>query len=115
MNKHTIQILCLTETRSNQNSRETRKEYTWFFSGEGGRKEYTAGVAIVVHNKFLQYIEDIEPISDRLMYITIRGIIETNIICIYLPPADRPDLEKDIAYNNLQKIIDKKKTKDLYT
>ena len=50
MEKRNIKILTLQETRVGQNTRETRKDYTWFFSGEGGRKEYTAGVAIIVHN-----------------------------------------------------------------
>lgn len=103
------------KTRNNQNSRETRKQFIWFFSGEGGSKEYTAGVGIVVSNKFMQYVEDVEPISGRLMYITIRGTLETNIICTYMPPADRPDEEKDKAYDKLQQTIDNKNTKDHYT
>ena len=117
MAKNEIDILCLQETRNNQNSRETRKNYTWFFSGEGGRKDYTAGVGMVIRNKFMQYIEDIVPINDRLMYLTIRGTIETNIVCTYMPPAERqnlPDIltvEKDNAYEEIQKILDKKKNK----
>jgi exonuclease III len=42
MSEKQIDILCLQETRNNQNSRETMKNYTWLFSGEGGRKAYTA-------------------------------------------------------------------------
>ena len=38
MSEKQIHILCLQETRNNQNSRETMKNYTWFFSGAGGRK-----------------------------------------------------------------------------
>ena len=74
MTKHNKMILGLTETRGNQNTRETRKQYTWFFSGEEGRSEYTAGVAIVIQNKFIQYVDDIEPIDDRLMYLTLRDL-----------------------------------------
>ena len=69
MRRKQIMILGLQETRSKQNTRESRKEYTWFFSGEGGRDEWTAGVGFVINNKFLQYIQDIEPINDRLIYI----------------------------------------------
>ena len=92
MSKNEIDILCLQETRNNQNSRETMNNYTWFFSGEGGRKEDTVGVGMVIRNKFMQYIDDIVPINDRLMYLTIRGIIESNIICTYMPPAERQNL-----------------------
>ena len=55
--------------------------------------------------------------TDRLMYLTIRGTIETNIICTYMPPAERqnlPDIlivEKDNAYEEIQKVLDKKKNK----
>ena len=49
-----IDILCLTEARSNQNSRETMRQHTWCFSVEGGRKEHAAGVGIAVGNNFMQ-------------------------------------------------------------
>ncbi len=111
MKKNGIMIAGIQETRSNINSRETRKEYTWFFSGEGGREKYTAGVGLVIGNKFLQFIEDIEPIDDRLMYITLKCAIEITIVITYMPAADRPTEEKQRAYGNLQKVIDKRKGK----
>ena len=55
MKRKDIMILGLQEKHSKQNTRETRKQYTWFFSGEGGRQEWTAGVAYVINNKFMQY------------------------------------------------------------
>ena len=72
---------------------------------------------MVISNKFMQYIEDIVPINDRLMYVTIRGVIECNIICTYMPPAERQNLperlieDKEKAYEEIQKVIDKKKNK----
>ena len=53
-------ITGLQETRNQQNSREARKQYTWYFSWENGREGYTAGVGIVIDNKATQYISDIE-------------------------------------------------------
>ena len=101
----------MTETRNKQNSRESRQQYTWFFSGEGGRNEYTAGVGIVIDNEYLQHIDDIEPITDRLMYITLKGAITITIVVAYMPPADRPEEEKTKAYQDLQQLIDKRKSK----
>ena len=41
MNEHrNITNIALQETRINQNKSDSRKRYTSFFSGEGGRKEY---------------------------------------------------------------------------
>lgn len=109
MKQEHVKIVCLRETRAKQNTRETKKDYTWFFGGERGRPEYTAGVAIVVHNSYLQDIEDIEPINCRVMYITLRGAMPTTIISAYLPTADRPSEEKTTTYDLLQKTQDRKK------
>ena len=65
MKRQNVMIVGLQETHSANNTRESRKQYTWFFSGEGGREAWTAGVAIIVNSKFLQFIKDIEPIDDR--------------------------------------------------
>jgi hypothetical protein len=55
------------------------------------------------------------------MYVTIRGSLETNIICTYMPPAERQNQpeklieDKQKAYEEIQKVIDKKRTKDQCT
>ena len=51
------------------------------------------------------------------MYVTLRGTIECNIICTYMPPAERQNHleklieDKDKAYEEIQKVIDKKENK----
>ena len=83
MKKRSINILALQETRVEQNTRQTRKDDTWFFSGEGSGKDQstcTPGVAIITHSSYTQYLEDIEPVSDRIMHSILRGTMPTNII-----------------------------------
>ena len=83
-----------------------------FCSGERGRKGYTAGVALTMHNSFLQYIEDTEPMTDILMHITLRGTLPTTIIATYMPASDRPYEEKHNALKRYRNRIDRKGTKD---
>ena len=59
----------------------------------------------------MQYIEDIEPISDRVMYIVLKTTVEATIVIVYMPPADRPQEEKHNAYEELQKVIEKRRSK----
>ena len=72
---------------------------------------------MIISIKFMRYIEDIEPINGRPMYARLRGTIECNIICTYMPPAERQNFperlieDKDKAYEEIQKVIDKKKNK----
>ena len=61
MSESDIGIFCITVGRNNPNRRETKKQCAWFFSGEGGRKEYIAGVTLVMSNKCMQYVGDVGP------------------------------------------------------
>lgn len=63
-----INIVALQETKANNNSKETRKEYTWFFGGDQTKTHTDYGMGFI-RNDWLQHIEDIEPIDDRIMLI----------------------------------------------
>lgn len=43
-----------------------------------------------------------EPITDRLMYITLRRTLPSTTVCTYTPPSDRPSEEQIEAYEDLQ-------------
>ncbi len=105
------QLAFIQETRIKHNTKEARKEYTWYFSGENGRETYTAGVGMIINNKYIQHIDDIEPINDRLMRLTLKGSLPVTIINTYIPTADRPQQEKDIIYEDIKQIIRKHKNK----
>ena len=53
----------------------------------------------------IKNIEDIIPTDDRLITIRLKGTLPITIINTYPPQADRPNEEKDKAYNNLQEEI----------
>ena len=45
------------------------------------------------------------------MYIVLKGTLEVTIIVVYMPQSDRPSEEKQKADEDLQKVIDKRKSK----
>ena len=110
MKENKVDILVLQETKSPQNKRETRKDYTWYFSGNGSNK-CEHGVAIIVKNQLTRHIIDIEPINERLMYITLDSTLPINIINTYIPTSVASADDKEKTYTNLQNIYDKLKNK----
>ena len=59
MKKNEIDVLTIQETRIGSNTREIRKKYTWYFSGENQvQAGYEAGVAIVPGTAFGQTCQD---------------------------------------------------------
>ena len=106
MKKNNIKILALQETYIKQNTKEARKEYTWYFSGENQQNDssWTAGVGFVISNDYVKYIEEIIPHTDRIMQLTLKGTLTINLINIYIPQAERPEEEKEKVYNTTDKI-----------
>ena len=96
MKEKEVWITGLQETRIGQDSRESRKEYTWYFSGEKHKdKKKVHGVGCVINNKIIQHIEDIEPINERIMTVTLKAILPIKIIICYAPIANRDTEEKE--------------------
>ena len=104
MTSSKTKILLVQETHTNLNARESRSKYTWFFSGSPHtQSEHTnAGVAIVVNNELLNYIQDIEPISDRLMYVTLGYTMPITLINVYMPTAAYETQAKENQYKQLK-------------
>ncbi len=59
----------------------------------------------------LKHIEDIEPIDDRLMTMTLKGVLKTTIITTHIPQAESREQDKEEAYKKLDIEI-KKNLKD---
>ncbi len=107
MKKHNIAILFLQETHTAVDSRETRGSYTWYFSGEKKllEEQWTAGVGVVIENKHIQHITDVEPINDRTIRIMIMRRMPTTMIGAYMPQAGRTEEDREKAYDTLCKVI----------
>ena len=110
MKENKVDILVLHETKSPQNKRETRKDHTWYFSGNGSNK-CDHGVAIIVKNQLTKHILDIEPINERLMYIILDSTLPTKIINTHIPTSVASADDKEKGYTNLQNIYDKLRNK----
>ncbi len=74
-----------------------------------GRKlleeQWTAGVGVVIDNKHVQHITDIEPINDRMIRIMIKGRMPTTLIGAYMPQAGRTEEDREKTYDTLGKVI----------
>ena len=63
---------------------------------------HCAGVAIIVNNKWINTIIDIQQINERIMYITLNHTIPITIICRYAPTSVATKETKDKYYDTLK-------------
>jgi exonuclease III len=91
--EHKIDISLIQETWIYQCAVERRAKYTIFFSSDDNNlnNRTEAGVAIMIKNKHLNKIIDIEPISDRLMSISLRGTVTYTFVNTYMHTSAHPD------------------------
>ena len=68
-------------------------------------------MGFVIANKFMKYVNDIEPISDRLCMLTLSHTTQIRIFSVYAPQAERPTREKEQLYKQLTENYKKHKNK----
>jgi exonuclease III len=105
LEKCKLDLVAVQEVRWNKGGTERAKDYT-FFHGEGNR-DYQLGTGFFIHKRIVSVIRRVEFISDRMLYIILRGrwcnIIVLNV---HAPWEDRSDDAEDSFYEELGHVID---------
>ena len=87
-------ILCVQETHTSHNSKEKRKDYTWYLNGSNEGEREFAGMAIIIRNKMAKYLKDVIPHSNRMVEVRLEGTAPITILAIYAPQSGRATEEK---------------------
>ena len=110
MNRLNIDIMGLSEVRWKESGDYTDGEIRIIYSG-GERAE--RGVAILVKGKIRKTVERYECISDRIMWLKLKGEkVDTSIIQVYMPTSEHPDEEIDEMYDAIEEILENEIKKD---
>ena len=60
---------------------------------------------MILHHKAQHFLEDLEPISDRIMRAKVRGSPPTSFVNVYAPHLGKPDELKDAFYDTLTATV----------
>ena len=103
MNRLDLDILGLCEVRWKDCGDFEDEDVRVIYSG-GARTEE---VAIVLRGNAKKSVEEVECISDRIMWIRLKGVkLDTLIIQVYMPTSDHQDEEVEEMYDVIEEIID---------
>ena len=103
----------LQGTHTGGTGRWIRNGNTWYFSGGEEERTIHTGVAVVIRNELRNYINDVEPISDRMIKLKLKGVVLLTFLGAYAPTALATDATKQSFYKTMREQICKEKNKGL--
>lgn len=103
LRRRKIDFCCLQETRWKGESNKTDGGYKFLWKG---CKEGTAGVGMMVAEKWVKNVLEVKKVNERIMVVRVRvGKVILNLISGYAPQVGRMMEEKEEFYIELGKVL----------
>lgn len=105
MQRLRVDILGVSEVRWPTSGRLQSNSYTMYYSG-GEHPQHINGVAIILSRSVSRSVTAFIPHSDRTMLIKLKSHpVDINIIQVYAPTADKPDMEIRNFYKEIKELL----------
>jgi len=106
MDNYNLDILAVSESRwTGQGKKTLNTGHTIIYSGRNDN-QHTEGVAIIMKKGLDNTLLEWKPVGERLMKVRFNSkYTELTIVACYAPTEQADDEEKDIFYDQLQKLI----------
>jgi hypothetical protein len=104
LNNFKIDLCAISESKKKGRGTVCIEDYILAYSGKQKEERACAGVGLLIHKKYMNNIDNIGYISERIILVTLKfPKAKWCLLSLYAPDISKPKEQREGFYEDLQK------------